>query len=94
LNRYPLNQTESSSWWPLISMALGAAGSYALLVVHLVLDAAGGRPWTWALMSVPAAFFFAAALTIAIGSGIAIRERLATLPAALLGYSPRDAPRR
>jgi hypothetical protein len=60
-----------------------------LLVVHLVLEAAGGKPWMWTLMAVPSAFFFAAALRFAIGSRIPVREWLATIPAALLGYSPR-----
>jgi hypothetical protein len=82
-------QAEPSSWWPFVSMALGALGSYALLVVHLVLDAAGGSPWLWTLMTIPGVIFLAAGLTVAIGSGISIRERLATIPAALLGYSPR-----
>jgi hypothetical protein len=89
MNRYPQKRAEPSSWWPLVSMALGALGSYALLVVHLALEAAGRRPWMWTLMAVPGAFFFAAALTFAIGSGVPVRERLATIPAALLGYSPR-----
>jgi hypothetical protein len=89
MSHYPQKQAEPSSWWPLVSMALGALGSYALLVVHLALEAAGGRPWMWTLMAVPGAFFFAAALTFAIGSGVPVRERLATIPAALLGYSPR-----
>jgi hypothetical protein len=82
-------QAEQSSWWPFVSMALVALGSYALLVVHLAVEAVGGRPLVWALMAVPGAFFLAAALTFAIGSGIPVRERLATIPAALLGYSPR-----
>jgi hypothetical protein len=82
-------QAEPSSWWPLVSMVLGALGSYALLVVHLVLEATGASPWLWAWMAVPGAFFFAAALTLAIGSGVSVRERLTTIPAALLGYSPR-----
>jgi hypothetical protein len=89
MSHYRQTQTEPSSWWPFVSMALGAVGAYMLLVVHLVLEAAGGRPWTWALMAVPTAFFFAAALTLAIGTGIPVRERLASIPAALLGYSPR-----
>jgi hypothetical protein len=84
-------QPEPSSWWPVVSMFLGALGSYTLLVVYLVLDAAGGRPWTWAWMGVPGAFFLAAAFTLAIGSGIPVTERVATIPAALLGYSPRGA---
>jgi hypothetical protein len=85
----PHVNTEPSSWWPLAAMGLGALGSYALLVVHLAVEAADGKPWAWMSMLVPGALFFAAALTIAIGSGIPVRERLATIPAALLGYSPR-----
>lgn len=85
----PRTQTEPSSWWPFVAMVLGALGAHMLLVAHLVVEAAGGRPWTWALMAVPTGFFLAAALTLAIGSGIPVRERLAAIPAALLGYSPR-----
>jgi hypothetical protein len=43
----------------------------------------------WTLMAVPGVIFLAAGLTVAIGSGVPVRERLATIPAALLGYSPR-----
>jgi len=64
-------------------------GSQALLAVHLVLEAAGANPWLWTLMAVPGVIFFAAGLTVAMGSGVPVRERLATIPAALLGYSPR-----
>jgi hypothetical protein len=87
--RHPRTQTEPFSWWPFVAMVLGALGAFMLLVVHLVLEATGGRLWMWTLMAVPTAFFLAAALTLAIGSGIPVRERLATIPAALLGYSPR-----
>jgi hypothetical protein len=83
------NQVEPGSWWLLASLMLGAVGSLALLAVHLVLDAADERPWLWALMAVPGAFFVAAGVTLTIGSGIPVRQRLATIPAALLGYSPR-----
>jgi hypothetical protein len=64
-------------------------GSQALLTVHLVLEAADGSPWLWMLMAVPGVIFFVAGLTLAIGSGVPVRERLASIPAALLGYSPR-----
>ena len=88
MSRYPRAQPEPSSWWPLVSMALGALASLALLAVHLILEA-GGSPWMWTLIAVPGVIFLAAGLTVAIGSGIPVRERLATIPAALLGYSPR-----
>jgi hypothetical protein len=70
-------------------MALGAVGSQALLAVHLVLEASGGSPWMWTLMAVPGVIFLAAGLTVAVGSGIPVKERVAAIPAALLGYSPR-----
>jgi hypothetical protein len=89
MSRYPRAQPEPSSWWPLVSMALGAFGSLALLAVHLVLEAAGGSPWMWTLMAVPGVFFLAAGLAVAVGSGIPVKERVADIPAALLGYSPR-----
>jgi hypothetical protein len=89
MNRHRRVQPEPSSWWPLVSMALGAVGSLALLAVHLVLESADGRPWIWTLMAVPGVFFLAAGLTVAIGSGIPVKERVAAIPAALLGYSPR-----
>jgi hypothetical protein len=89
MSRYARTQPEPSSWWPLVSLALGALGSQALLAVHLILEAAGENLWMWTLMAVPGVIFWAAGLTVAIGSGIPVRERLATIPAALLGYSPR-----
>jgi hypothetical protein len=70
-------------------MALGALASLALLAVHLVLEATGGSPWMWTLMAIPGVIFLTAGLTVAIGSAIPVRERLTTIPAALLGYSPR-----
>ena len=89
MSRYPRAEPEPSSWWPLVSMALGALASLALLAVHLVLEATGGSPWMWTLMAIPGVIFLTAGLTVAIGSGIPVRERLTTIPAALLGYSPR-----
>jgi hypothetical protein len=89
MSRHPRVQPEPSSWWPLVSMALGAVGSQALLAVHLVLEASGGSPWMWTLMAVPGVIFLAAWLTVAVGSGIPVKERVAAIPAALLGYSPR-----
>jgi hypothetical protein len=84
-------QVEPSSWWPLVSMIFGGVGSYALLLVHLLLDAGNARPWMWTLMVVPLAFFLAAAFTFAVGSGMPVRERLAAIPAGVLGYSPRTS---
>jgi hypothetical protein len=82
-------QVEPSSWWPLVAIVFGALGAYALLAVHLVIEAAGERTSMWTWMAVPGGLFLAAALTLAVGSGIPVRERFATIPAALLGYSPR-----
>ena len=80
---------EPDSWWPLLAILLGALGSYAVLAVHLILEAAHAPAWMWVFMAVPAGLFLASALTFVIGSGIPVRERLATIPAGLLGYSPR-----
>jgi hypothetical protein len=90
MSRHRQNQPEPTSWWPLVAIILGAFASYAVLLVHLVLEATHAPTWMWtSMMAVPTGLFFASALTIVIGSGIPLRERLATIPAGVLGYSPR-----
>jgi hypothetical protein len=74
---------EPSSWWP-----------YALLVVHLLLEATKAGAWALAWMAVPGAFFAASAGALFIASRMPVRERLTAIPAALLGYSPRERSRR
>jgi hypothetical protein len=87
--RATTNAVEPGSWWPIVALILGATGCYALLAVHLVIDApkAGASAWAW--MAIPAAFFCASAAALLIGSGMPVGERLAAIPAAALGYSPR-----
>jgi len=84
---------ESSSWWPFVAIVLGAVGCYGLLVVHLILDAtnAGARGLAWA--GVPMVFFAGSVGAVLIASGMPVRERLAAIPAAFLGYSPRKRSR-
>ena len=85
---------EPRSWWPFVAGALGAAGSYVLLVVHLLLDATNASVWGLGWMAVPVAFFAASAGALFIASGMRARERLAAISGALLGYSPRERSRR
>jgi hypothetical protein len=84
------NQVEPGSWWLLVALTLGAIGGLALLTVHLVLEAADVSPWLWTLMAVPGVFFAAGTFALMLGSGIPMKARLATIPAALLGYSPPE----
>jgi hypothetical protein len=80
---------EPSPWWGLIGIALFAAGGLALFAAHLILDATSGRAWAWALMAVPTALWAASVAALFAGSSVPLRERLAAVPAAILGYSPQ-----
>jgi hypothetical protein len=84
---------EPSSWWPFIAIVLGAVGCYGLLVVHLILDATGAGPWGLAWMAVPSLFFAGSVGAVLTASGMPVRERLAAVLAASLGYSPRPRSR-
>jgi hypothetical protein len=84
---------ESSSWWPFVAIVLGALGCYGLLVVHLILDATNEGAWGLAWMGVPTVFFAGSVGAVLIASGMPARERLAAIPAAFLGYSPRKRSR-
>jgi hypothetical protein len=79
---------EPTSWWPFVAIALGVMGVFATLVVHLLLEATHAGPWGLAWMALPAAFIAASVVALFIASGMSVRERLAVIPAALLGYSP------
>ena len=81
---------EPSSWWPFVAIVLGMMGVFATLVVHLLLDATHAGPWGLAWMALPAAFIAASVLALFIASGMSVHDRLAVIPAALLGYSPRE----
>lgn len=80
---------EPSSWWLFVAIFLGALGCYGVLVVHLLLDAtrasASGLLWP-----VPGVFFCGSVAALFIASGMPIREKLAAIPAGLLGYPPRE----
>jgi hypothetical protein len=89
--REPLPATaEPSSWWPFVAIVLGMMGVFATLVVHLLLDATHAGPWGLAWMALSAAFIAASVVALFIASGMSVRDRLAVIPAALLGYSPRE----
>jgi hypothetical protein len=81
---------EPSSWWWLISFALGAVGAYTLLGVHLILAATDANAWMLTLMAVPTAFFCSSAVALFVGSNLSARERLSAASAGLFGYSPRE----
>jgi hypothetical protein len=84
---------EPSSWWPFVAIVLGMMGVFATLVVHLLLDATHAGPWGLAWMAIPSAFIAASVGALFIASGMSVREKLAVIPAALLGYSPRERSR-
>jgi hypothetical protein len=81
---------EPSSWWPFVAIVLAMMGVFATLVVHLLLDATDAGPWGLAWMALPAALIAASVLALFIASGMSVHDRLAAIPAALLGYSPRE----
>jgi hypothetical protein len=80
---------EPSSWWPFVAIVLGALGSYSLLIVHLLLEATHASGWGLAWMVVPGLLFGGSVAALLIASGMPVREKLAMIPAGLLGYSPR-----
>jgi len=87
------NTAEPSSWWIFTAIVLGIVGVFATLVVHLLLDATRAGPWGLAWMTIPVAFMAASVGALFVASGMSVREKLAAIPAALLGYSPREGPR-
>jgi hypothetical protein len=84
---------EPSSWWPFVAIVLGAMGCFAMLVVHLILDATDAGAWGLAWMAVPTASIAASVVALFVASGMAVREKLAVIQAALLGYTPRERSR-
>jgi hypothetical protein len=83
---------EPSSSWLFVAILLGAVGCYGVLAVHLLIDATQASAWGLVWLTVPALFFCASAMALLAGSGMPIRDKLATILAALLGYSPRERP--
>jgi hypothetical protein len=86
--RHAPSMAEPSSWWLFVAILLGALGCYGVLVVHLLLDATRASAWGLAWMAVPGLFFCGSLAALFVASGMPIREKLAAIPAALLGYSP------
>jgi hypothetical protein len=89
-----VTSVEPSSGWLFVAIALGGTGCYAALAVHLILDATGAGGWRLVWMAVPGLFFAASVAALFTGSGVPVGERIAAIPAALLGYSPRSLSRR
>jgi hypothetical protein len=83
---------EPSSSWFFVAILLGAVGCYGVLVVHLLLDATQSSAWGLFWLAVPGLFFCASAMALLAGSGMPVRDFLAAIPPALLGYSPRERP--
>lgn len=79
----------SSSWW-LVSLVLGILASAAVLVAHLVIEGAGGGV-AWAIVALPIVLFAAAAAALLAGVDAPLAEKLAMIPASLLGYTPRTS---
>jgi uncharacterized membrane protein YeaQ/YmgE (transglycosylase-associated protein family) len=88
------NTAEPSSWWIFIAIVLGIVGVFATLVVHLLLDATRSGPWGLAWMTIPVAFIAASVGALFVASDTALPAKLAVIPAALLGYSPRERSRK
>jgi hypothetical protein len=85
---------EPSSWWIFIAIVLGTFGVFATFVVHLLLDATRAGPWGLAWMAIPVAFIATSIGALFVASGMSLREKFAAIPAALLGYSPRERSRK
>jgi hypothetical protein len=47
-------EVETRTWWLLLAVVLGSVGCYAVLAVHLVLEATTTNPWMLSWMAVPA----------------------------------------
>ena len=86
----PAAREEPSSWSLFISFALAALGAYALLAVHLVLEATNASGWMLAWMAAPATLFCASAVALFVGSDLSPRERLTAIRTGIFGYSPRE----
>ena len=87
--KLPEREVETRTWWLFLAVVLGLVGCYAVLAVHLVLEATTTNPWMLSWMAVPAVILSASGVALFVGSGLSPRDRLAAAPAALLGYSPR-----
>ena len=81
---------EPSSWWSVAAIALCALGCFGVLVVHLLLEATDASAWGLLWMAVPGLIICGAVAALFKASGMSLQEKLAAIPAALLGYSPRE----
>jgi hypothetical protein len=85
---------EPSSWWLFVAIFLVTLSCFGVLVVHLLLDATHASAWGLLWLAVPGAFFCGYVGALFIASGTTVRHKLAAIPAALLGYSPRERSKR
>jgi hypothetical protein len=79
--------------WPFVAIVLGAVGCFGVLVVHLMLEATHAGVWALAWMAVPALCFCGSIAALFVASRMPVWERLAAIPAGLLGYTPREIKR-
>ena len=86
-------KVEPSSWWPFVAMFFGGVGCFGVLVVHLMIEATGAGVFALAWMVVPGLFFCSSGGALVMSSGMTFRERVATVSAGLLGYSPPERKR-
>jgi hypothetical protein len=90
--------SEPSSWWWVVATTLIVLAGFTLLPVHFLIE--HGSTIGWAAIAVPLALLGAAGWTMSTaadadrGSKIELKEKLATVPAFLLGSSPWPTKRR
>jgi hypothetical protein len=86
------NPVELSSLWIFVAIVLCAFACYGVLLVHLLLDATRASVWGLLWMTIPIVFACGSVSALFIASGMPLREKVAAIPAGLLGYSPRQRP--
>jgi hypothetical protein len=88
----PAQRDEGSSRWWLVSFVLGTVAAAAAFAAHLVIESAGGGI-AWAIVALPIVLFAAAGAALLAGVDAPLAEKIAIVPASLLGYTPRAARR-
>jgi hypothetical protein len=81
-----------SGWW-IVSLVLGILAAVSILAAHLVIESADSE-LAWAILIVPALLFAASGAALLTGIDAPLRDKLALVPASLLGYTPRSSRRR